>query len=41
VSLIDGSSAPKSDSGRKRRGDEHDEAIFMRLFIMLAIFASI
>ena len=34
---MEGSSAPYSESGRKRRGDEQEDAMRMRFFIMRAI----
>ena len=41
VSLIEASSEPNSESGRNRRGEEHEDAIRMRFFIMHATLASI
>ena len=41
VSLIEASSDPNSESGRKRRGEEHEAAIRMRFFMMHATLASI
>ena len=41
MSLIEESFAPYSESGRKSRGDEQEDANFIRFFIMLATWASI
>ena len=41
VSLMEGSSAPYSLSGRKISGEEHEAARCMRFFMMCAILRSI
>ena len=41
MSFIEESSAPYSESGRNRRGDEQEVANLMRFFMILATRASI